>query len=150
MSRNGARLRGNGARWDGDRPRGGRAPLRQHPRPRRLWRAGRDEGCWLSCYRKDATGNPVETDLAKAGFAGDFIVTDRPTSTGQMAKVAALAQAVPGSVDFVEGRNKIINCATTYGGFTDTGGFDQSTRSAIHEYMRDLKSTVGTMLPVVP
>ena len=104
----------------------------------------------FTCYRKDATGAPLETDLAKAGYAGDFIVTDGPSPTGQMAEVAALAKAVPGSVQSVEGRNEINNRATVYGGFTDTGGFDQSNRSAIHEYMRDLVGTVHTMLPGVP
>ena len=104
----------------------------------------------FTCYRKDATGAPLETDLAKAGFAGDFIITDGPSPTGQMAKVAALAKAVPGSVELVEGRNEINNRATSYGGFTDTGGFDQSIRSAIHAYMRDLVATVHTMLPGVP
>ena len=104
----------------------------------------------FNCYRKDSTGAAVETTLAQAGYVGDYIVTDGPTPTGQMAQVTALAKAMPGSVGFVEGRNEINNRATVYGGFTDTGGFDQSNRSAIHEYMRDLKTTVATLLPGTP
>ena len=96
----------------------------------------------FTCYRKDATGAPLEAALAAAGFKGDYIVTDGPLPTGQVAKVSALAKAFPGSVEFVEGRNEVNNRATVYGGYKDTGGGDQSNRSAIHLYMRDLMTTV--------
>ena len=94
------------------------------------------------CYRKDATGAPLERQLASAGLKADLIVSDEPSPTGQLAAVAALAKAYPGSVELVEGRNEINNRPTRYGGFIDTGAFDQSGRSAIRLYMRDLLATV--------
>lgn len=96
----------------------------------------------FTCYRKDATGAPLDGALAAAGFKGDFIVTDGPQPKGQLAKISVLAKAYPPSVEFVEGRNEINNRATVYGGFTDTGGANQTNRSAIHLYMRDLVANV--------
>ena len=96
----------------------------------------------FGCYRKDATGAPLESALAAAGFKGDFIVTDGPGPTQQAAKVSALAKAYPGSVKFVESRNEVNNRATVYGGYTDTTAGDQSGRKAIVLYDAALMATV--------
>ena len=104
----------------------------------------------FGCYRKDATGAPLESALAAAGFKGDFIVTDGPGPAQQMAKVSALAHAYPGAVESVESRNEVNNRATVYGGFTDTTGGDQSKRQAIGLYDAALEATVNGLLPGVP
>ena len=96
----------------------------------------------FGCYRKDATGAPLESALAAAGFKGDFIVTDGPAPDQQMAKVAALASAHRGSVEFVESRNEVNNRATVYGGYTDTTGANQSERRGILAYDAALVATV--------
>lgn len=96
----------------------------------------------FSCYRKDATGAPIESALAAAGLKADLIVSGDPSPTGQVAKISALARAHPGSVEFVEGPNEVNNHATSYGGSIDTTGGDQTRRSAIRLFMRDLVSTV--------
>ena len=104
----------------------------------------------FTCYRKDATGGAIENTLAATGFTGDFIVTDGPGPTQQMALVAKLAHAFPGSVGSVESRNEVNNRATSYGGFTDTTGGDQSKRQAIVLYDAALEATVNSLLPGVP
>ena len=96
----------------------------------------------FTCYRKDATGAPLESALAAAGLKGDFIVTDGPAPDQQMAKVAALASGHPGSVEFVESRNEVNNRATVYGGYTDTTGAKQSERRGVLAYDAALVATV--------
>ena len=104
----------------------------------------------FTCYRKDSTGAPIETELARAGITADFIASDGPGPTGQMSHIAALSRAFPGSVGFIESRNEVNNHQTVYGGFTDTVGFDQSQRHAILSYDAALEATANAMTPGIP
>lgn len=96
----------------------------------------------FTCFRKDATGAPMEAALAAAGAKGDYIITDGPQPSGQLAKVSALAKAYPGSVEFLESRNEVNNRATMFRGLTDTVGADQSRRQAIQLYDAALEASV--------
>ena len=108
--------------------------------PGQVLRAMRGAG--FDRYRVDATNSPMNEALAKAGFRGDFIVSDGPEPTGQLAVIRALERRFPGSVEFVEGKNEVNNHQTRFGRLTDTAGMDTTRRSAIKAYMTALNANV--------
>ena len=95
-------------------------------------------------YRVDATPSSLNEALAKAHLRGDYIVSDGPEPTGQLAFLRSLERSYPGSVEFIEGKNEVNNHRTTFRGVSDTSGADMSLRSAIKAYMNELTTNVRT------